>query len=96
MATPYSSDKTSRSGPSTTSTMERAMGSASEAAGRVAGAVEHGADALKGRSKEAADGALKIAGEMSSAVRTSLKDQPMTTLAIAAALGFVLGAIWKT
>ena len=26
----------------------------------------------------------------------SLKNQPMATLAIAAALGFVLGAIWKT
>ena len=72
------------------------MGSASEAAGRVAGAVEHGADAVKERSKEAADGALKIADEMSSAVRTSLKEQPMATLAIAAAVGFVLGAIWKT
>lgn len=92
MATPYSSDKTGRSGSSTRSTMERA----SEAAGRVAGAVEHGADAVKERTKEAANGALKIADEMGSAVKISLKDQPMATLTIAAALGFVLGAIWKS
>jgi ElaB/YqjD/DUF883 family membrane-anchored ribosome-binding protein len=28
-------------------------------------------------------------------VEQSLKDQPMSTLAAAAAIGFVLGAIWK-
>jgi ElaB/YqjD/DUF883 family membrane-anchored ribosome-binding protein len=33
---------------------------------------------------------------LKSAVDKSLKDQPMATLALAAALGFVLGAIWKS
>jgi ElaB/YqjD/DUF883 family membrane-anchored ribosome-binding protein len=27
--------------------------------------------------------------------RKSLKEQPMTTLAVAAAIGLVLGALWK-
>jgi ElaB/YqjD/DUF883 family membrane-anchored ribosome-binding protein len=28
-------------------------------------------------------------------VRQSMKDQPMATLAVAALIGFVLGALWK-
>ena len=32
---------------------------------------------------------------LSPALRQSLKDQPLTTLAAAAAVAFVLGAIWK-
>lgn len=30
------------------------------------------------------------------AVHTSLKQQPMTTLAVAGALGFLLGALWRS
>ena len=37
-----------------------------------------------------------VANNLDSAVRRSIQDQPMTTLAMAAALGFVLGAIWKS
>lgn len=97
MASTYTGgDKMSRGSYATGSGVERAKGNASEAAGRIAGAVEEGAGAVKERGKEAADGALRIADEMRYAVRTSLKEQPMATLAVAAAVGFVLGAIWKT
>ena len=37
-----------------------------------------------------------VASNLDTAVRRSIKDQPMTTLAMAAAMGFVLGAIWKS
>ncbi len=37
-----------------------------------------------------------VAGNLDTAVRRSIQDQPMTTLAMAAAVGFVLGAIWKS
>jgi ElaB/YqjD/DUF883 family membrane-anchored ribosome-binding protein len=37
-----------------------------------------------------------VADNLRSAVDSSVKNQPMTTLAIAAAVGFVLGALWKT
>lgn len=37
-----------------------------------------------------------VANNLDRAVRRSIQDQPMTTLAMAAALGFVLGAIWKS
>jgi hypothetical protein len=33
---------------------------------------------------------------MKTAVDRSLKDQPMATLAMAAVVGFVIGAIWKS
>lgn len=35
-------------------------------------------------------------GIFSAALHKSLDDQPFTTLAIAAAMGFVLGAIWRS
>jgi ElaB/YqjD/DUF883 family membrane-anchored ribosome-binding protein len=37
-----------------------------------------------------------VAGNLKGAVDKSVKDQPMTTLAVAAAVGFVLGALWKS
>jgi len=38
----------------------------------------------------------EVAGNIQGAVGKSVKDQPMATLAMAAALGFILGAIWKS
>jgi len=56
-----------------------------DVAGRVA---EHG--------REVGDKVQEVAGNLKGAVDKSVKDQPMATLAIAAVLGFVLGAIWKS
>ena len=53
-------------------------------AGRV---VEHGREVRKD--------VQEVAGNLKGAVDKSLKDQPMATLALAAVLGFVLGALWK-
>ena len=41
-------------------------------------------------------GAGEVAGNLKGAVDKSVKDQPMATLAVAAAVGFVLGALWKS
>jgi ElaB/YqjD/DUF883 family membrane-anchored ribosome-binding protein len=38
----------------------------------------------------------EVASNMKTALDRSVKDQPMATLAVAAVVGFVLGAIWKT
>jgi ElaB/YqjD/DUF883 family membrane-anchored ribosome-binding protein len=46
--------------------------------------------------REVGDRASEVAGNMKGAIDKSLKDQPMATLAIAAVVGFVLGAIWKS
>ena len=37
----------------------------------------------------------EFTGTFKDAIDKSLKDQPMTTLAMAAGLGLVLGALWK-
>ena len=41
-------------------------------------------------------GAGEVAGNVKGAVDKSVKDQPMATLALVAAVGFVLGALWKS
>ncbi len=37
-----------------------------------------------------------VAENFKTAVDKSVKDQPLTTLAIAAGVGFVIGALWKS
>lgn len=38
----------------------------------------------------------EVAGNLKGAVDKSVRDQPMATLAVAAAFGFVMGALWKS
>lgn len=38
----------------------------------------------------------EVAGNVKGAIDQSVKDQPLTTLLMAAAVGFVIGAIWKS
>jgi len=45
--------------------------------------------------RDAGEKVQEVVGNFKGAVDKSLKDQPMTTLAMAAVLGFVLGALWK-
>ena len=60
-----------------------------KAAGQVEGYASEAMDKLRD------SGAGEVAGNIKGAVDKSVKDQPMATLAVAAAVGFVLGAIWK-
>ncbi|NJO23817.1 MAG: hypothetical protein HC868_13930 [Sphingomonadales bacterium] len=62
--------------------------------GRVAGHVEDFGKAAAGR--EVSHDVGQVAGRFKGAVDKSVKEQPMTTLALAAVLGFVLGALWKS
>lgn len=48
------------------------------------------------QTREAGERVNEVAGNLKSALDRSIKDQPMTTLAVAAAVGFVVGAIWKS
>jgi len=45
--------------------------------------------------REAGEKVQEVAGNLKAAAHKSLKDQPMVTLAMAAVLGFVLGALWR-
>lgn len=59
-----------------------------------------GADAtirsVADQGREAGERVQEVAGNLRSAVDKSVKDQPMATLAVVGALGFVLGALWKS
>ena len=63
---------------------------------KVADQVESAVKTIAERGKEVGADVQTVAGNVKSAVDTSVKDQPMATLAMAAVLGFVLGAIWKS
>lgn len=41
------------------------------------------------------DDASDVAGNFQTAIDRSVAEQPLTTLALAIAAGFVLGALWK-
>lgn len=69
---------------------------ASEKIDQVADGVEDAIKTVQQRGREAGDNVQQVAGNFKSAVDTSIKEQPMATLALAAAVGFVLGAIWKS
>jgi ElaB/YqjD/DUF883 family membrane-anchored ribosome-binding protein len=60
----------------------------SDRAGVAAGGV-----AEQGR--EAGERVHEVAGNFRGAVDKSVREQPMATLAVAAAAGFVLGALWR-
>jgi ElaB/YqjD/DUF883 family membrane-anchored ribosome-binding protein len=65
------------------------FGKAADQAGQMANRV-----AEQGR--EAGERMQEVAGNFKGAVDKSVKEQPMATLAAAAAVGFVLGALWKS
>jgi ElaB/YqjD/DUF883 family membrane-anchored ribosome-binding protein len=46
--------------------------------------------------REAGERVQEVAGNLKGAIDKSVKDQPMATLAVAGAIGFVLGALWKS
>jgi ElaB/YqjD/DUF883 family membrane-anchored ribosome-binding protein len=62
----------------------------------VADQAEHFASRVAEQGREVGDKVQEVAGNLKGAVDKSVKDQPMATLAMAAVLGFVLGAIWKS
>jgi ElaB/YqjD/DUF883 family membrane-anchored ribosome-binding protein len=62
----------------------------------LAGSATQQAKQVADRAGEAAEQVGDVASNVKGAVDKSLKQQPMATLAIAAMLGFVLGALWKS
>jgi ElaB/YqjD/DUF883 family membrane-anchored ribosome-binding protein len=61
--------------------------------------IDRAAETARGigeQAKDVADRAQRAPVAMREAVDSSLKQQPMMTLAVAGAIGFVLGALWKS
>jgi len=57
---------------------------------------ENVANRVGEQGREAAERVQEVTGNLKGAVDRSVKDQPMATLAMAAVVGFVLGALWKS
>ena len=53
-------------------------------------------DRVSAQGRETGEAMQEAAGNIKGAVDKSVKDQPMATLAAAAMVGFVLGALWKS
>jgi ElaB/YqjD/DUF883 family membrane-anchored ribosome-binding protein len=80
----------------TTDQMGRLADKATDQARNVAQHVEDIASNAAEQGREAKERIQEVAGNVKGAVDKSIKDQPMATLAAAAAVGFVLGALWKS
>ncbi len=68
---------------------------ASDLAEKTGDRIERTVQDFASQGRQASEQFQAVAGNFKTAVDKSVNDQPLTTLAIAAAVGFVLGAIWK-
>lgn len=62
---------------------------------RTAANVQNTGERLVAKGTELGDNMQKVAKNFSNAVDKSVAEQPLTTLGMAVAAGFILGAIWK-
>ena len=83
---------TTRASDAVSDLKDKATDAFSGAADRAEKVVNKVAD----QGREVGENFQEVAGNVKGAIDKSVKDQPMATLAFAAAVGFVLGAIWKS
>jgi ElaB/YqjD/DUF883 family membrane-anchored ribosome-binding protein len=97
--TPYGSQTSSSAQDlkgKATDQFEKIADQATDTFRNVADQAEHFASRVAEQGRDVGDKVQEVAGNVKSAVDKSVRDQPMATLAMAAVLGFVLGAIWKS
>lgn len=58
--------------------------------------IERTVQNLAEQGRQASEQVQAVADNFKTAVDKSVKDQPLTTLAVAAGIGFVIGALWKS
>jgi ElaB/YqjD/DUF883 family membrane-anchored ribosome-binding protein len=91
-----SSGYSTRESGSRPSTVDSLKDKAQEQVENVATQLEGAAKAIADQGREVGDNVQVVAGNMRSAVEKSVRDQPITTLALTAAVAFVVGALWKS
>ena len=69
---------------------------ATEQLGKAADQAERMANRVAEHGRDAGERVQEVAGNFKGALDKSLDEQPMATLAVAAIVGFVLGALWKS
>ena len=92
MANYQTADQTKNSNSTTTDLKDLAT----DQFGKVADRIHDVAQVVAEQSHDAGERVQAVAGNIKHAVDKSVKDQPMATLAMAAVIGFVLGAVWKS
>jgi ElaB/YqjD/DUF883 family membrane-anchored ribosome-binding protein len=68
---------------------------AADSLGRAVSRVQDTSDQLMSQGAQLGDNVQKVASNFSKALDKSVAEQPMTTLGMAVAAGFILGALWK-
>ncbi len=71
-------------------------GSIEELKGKAKQTFDDASDRVQEIAGDAKQHVGEVAGNVKGAIDKSIKDQPITTLVMAAAIGFVIGAIWKS
>jgi ElaB/YqjD/DUF883 family membrane-anchored ribosome-binding protein len=79
-----------------TEQFERMADKATQQFRSAADQAEYAASRVAQQGREAGVGVHEVASNVRGAVDKSVKEQPMATLVLAAAVGFVLGALWKS
>ena len=82
--------------PRSSDTLSDIKDKATDAFDSAADRAERMASTVADQGREVGENFQEVAGNVKGAIDKSVKDQPMATLAFAAAIGFVLGAIWKS
>jgi ElaB/YqjD/DUF883 family membrane-anchored ribosome-binding protein len=95
-STPQGRDRTTDLKDKATDQFEWMADKATDQLNKVADQVEGVASRVADQGREMGEKVQVVADNFKGAVNKSVKDQPMATLAMAAALGFVLGALWKS
>ena len=95
-STNYSGSTTHDIKEKATNQFERMADKATDNFRTMAGQAEDAANRMVEHGREVGDRMQEVASNFKGAVDRSVKDQPMATLAMAAVVGFVLGALWKS
>lgn len=69
---------------------------AQKMAERTGDQIERVAQNVADQGRQATEHVQVVAENFKTAIDKSVKDQPLTTLLVAAGLGFVIGALWKS
>lgn len=64
--------------------------------GKAKQTLDDGSDRIMEAASDVAQHVQDVAGNVQRAINKSVKDGPLTTLMMAGAVGFVLGALWKS
>ncbi len=64
--------------------------------GKAKQTLDDASDRVREAASDAKQQVQDVAGNVRGAIDKSVKDQPLTTLIMAVAIGFVVGALWKS